>query len=136
VNDPQHPQTYCSQPCSSAQDCPSGFDCLNRVCRHAQQPMALPGEPCTQDVTFCLEDTRCGLTPGGDFRCGAPCDVDTPCPEGLVCTGDARLATCQAPARVALLTPALGRAASTGCSALPLPAPLALLLLCALRRRR
>jgi V8-like Glu-specific endopeptidase len=40
VKDPQHPDFYCSTPCTASSDCPSGMECTGSACEFSQNPPA------------------------------------------------------------------------------------------------
>ncbi|MGA9526059.1 MAG: trypsin-like serine protease [Myxococcaceae bacterium] len=79
VGDPQHPDTYCSKPCSSDPECTvDGMECANGYCQYAQRPVANIGEPCTPD-TLCMYSVCAGTTLQA-LRCRVPCTGPGTCP--------------------------------------------------------
>ncbi len=78
TNDAQHKATYCSVACSAAVACPSGFECMSKVCRKEQQPEKDPGEDCEKDVDYCTAYTVCAGKPA---TCVEECASDDDCTE-------------------------------------------------------
>jgi MYXO-CTERM domain-containing protein len=131
----QGERRWCTAPCASADECPSGFDCVAAggasVCAPAG---ALDGESCETDAD-CVSGL-CATIGGSGGTCTSFCDGRSACAAGFECrrTGDGTAAVC---------VPAEATEAGGGCSVAPARsrAPLALLGLLAalglaLRRRR
>jgi hypothetical protein len=95
TNDAQHKATYCSVACSATVACPSGFECMSKVCRKAQQPEKDPGEDCEKSVDYCTSYTVCAGKPS---TCVEECAEDDDCTEdNYRCTGkDSALKFCVA----------------------------------------
>ncbi len=85
---------WCTTECSSASDCPSGFDCVAAggvsVCAPAA---SLEGEPCMQN-TDCVSGL-CALN-GDSGTCTVLCDGHDACAAGFQCerTGDGLTSVC------------------------------------------
>ncbi len=85
INDPQHPNWYCTRSCVAPAECPAGFDCTNARCVKKQQPSAALGAACTAGETFCTDGTICNAAPSMAGTCERPCLVTADCP-GQYCT--------------------------------------------------
>lgn len=126
----QDPQTkFCTEPCESNGDCPSGMSCVTRpevgkVCYYDDTPQGVLGDECSDAVD-------CGSQICHDGACVRECDLslNVLCPRDFTCTaaGDGS----DAYYCIAEATGGEGGGCSTGGSA---SLPLALLLLLALRR--
>lgn len=126
--------------CTTQAMCPSGRTCMNGFC---QLPL---GEPCASSED--CQSGRCG-TPVATSICTQKCDASAPCPTGFVCAGsecvpsgampgsDGGVPDCTADSSC---PPDAGSdtGGKSGCSfaATPAPAPIALLLLGLMFRRR
>jgi Trypsin len=87
VPDAQHPETYCSRPCDSHSECPTGMECASDrgVCTFIQLPLAAPGAPCTPGATFCAGGTVCTRTSPSAASCSTPCERNSDCGVSATC---------------------------------------------------
>lgn len=84
VSDPQHPTFYCSRPCATANDCPTGMECsAAHLCMFPLKPEVQLNELCGPDV-YC-RDSICTGPQGGPLRCARSCSVAADCPSGQPC---------------------------------------------------
>lgn len=142
ITDPQHPQAYCSAPCSAPTDCAAGFVCLAGSCSFAQRPTRERFAACTAE-DYCVGGAVCtGPSEAGLTRCLGPCTTQGDCAAEERCEGGAGgTRYCRPPERVAPFAPTklpLARAEAPearSCAAAP-GSTLAAALLLTLRARR
>lgn len=81
VGDPQHASMYCSRPCTTNSQCPiSGMECAtDGVCKWIQKPTADIGQPCDAE-TYCLSGGVCTGDSLSNLQCQIPCNPDGTCP--------------------------------------------------------
>jgi len=144
IGDAQHPQSYCSQSCASAADCPATMECAAGACRYPLKPTRDLFDTCSAASDFCV-DSICTGPSGGLTRCVKSCLITTDCPSGSTCEagGDSRR-YCR-PANLRFEPTVLGATtmlqgpAAAGCTSVGAGLPslwLLALALPALRRRR
>jgi hypothetical protein len=86
VSDEQHPVKYCSVPCTTTAQCPTGMECTDQlVCLLPQRPTKVAGEKCDAAADFC----------SGGKICTGPTGAITRCVQGCVLQGDCALGTCE-----------------------------------------
>ncbi len=106
VNDPQHPTTYCSKPCTGAADCPQDMECTTLgVCKFRQVPPVELGQRCVPGQSKCAGSAVCTGPVGGELLCRPACTDDSEC-NGLRClTGGDGVRYCGEVARIKPSTP-------------------------------
>lgn len=110
---------WCTAPCSSADECPDGFECAAAGAAMVCAPeRALEGESCAENAD-CVTNL-CAVLGGGEAICTSVCDAANSCAPGFECTrtGSSAAAVCipAAPAATsgggcAVSAPASGRGA-------------------------
>lgn len=90
VNDPQNPINYCSQPCASSSECPTGMECnpSSRQCQIQQRPVRQLFDSCRASTDWCAAGICTGPV-GGITRCVVSCVVQGDCPSGSTCEAGA-----------------------------------------------
>ncbi len=131
----QGDRRWCTATCSSAADCPSGFDCLPADGTNVCAPVTgLEGEPCTANGD--CASGLCAFTSRSSGVCSVQCDGHDACAPGFECqrTGDGTASVC---------IPAVRESTGGGCSVgqrrgggLALAMTSLLVALAAYRRRR
>ncbi len=103
MNDPQHSDFYCSQPCATTAQCPAGMECVpgSQVCRHKQLPEIGYGQACTPGESHCAQGTVCTGLSANSALCAVQCENTAECPAQHTCelayTGNLKF--CNPPAR-------------------------------------
>lgn len=87
MNDPQHPQNYCTRACTTTAECPSTMVCERGYCAYIQKPERQVFTYCDPATDYCVGGTICSQSRLGEAAsCQYPCLSNDACAiPGHVC---------------------------------------------------